>query len=269
MKRLILFFTLFLASFSLIYAQVTVTGTVSGSDGIPLIGVNISEQGTTNGTVTDINGDYSIQAASDATLVFSYTGFATQEVAVSGQTVIDVILTEGLNLNEVVVTALGIEREKSTLTYAQQTVDGDELTQARDINVLNSLSGRAAGVEVQKSSSGAGGSTRVVLRGDKSLNGNSEPLFVIDGIPMANTRGGQPGMWDGVDGGDGISQLNPDDIESISVLRGSNAAALYGSQGANGVVLITTKSGKEGKARVSVSTGLTFENILLKPESSI
>ena len=247
-------------------AQNTITGLVTSSSGEPLIGVSILEAGTTNGTVSDLDGNYTITVADDASLVFSYTGHTTQTVEVAGQSSINVILESGVALDEVVVTALGIEREKSTLTYAQQTVDGNELMKARDVNFLNSLSGRAAGVEIKKSSSGAGGSTRVVLRGDKSLSGNSEPLFVIDGIPLANTRGGQPGMWDGVDGGDGISQLNPDDIESISILRGSNAAALYGSQGANGVVLITTKSGQEGQAKVSFSTGLTFENVLLKPD---
>ena len=245
----------------------TITGTVSDEDGETLIGVNILEKGTTNGTVSDIDGNYSLAVSgSDAVLVFSYTGFTAQEVAVAGRTAIDVSLLEGLAFDEVVVTALGIEREQSSLTFAQQTVDGTELLQARDINFLNSLSGRAAGVEIKKSASGPGGSTRVVLRGDKSLNGSSDPLFVIDGIPMANNRGGQPGMWGGFDAGDGMSQLNPDDIESITVLKGSNAAALYGSQGANGVVLITTKQGEEGPAKVSVSSGITFENVLLKPD---
>lgn len=244
-----------------------ITGTVTDTDGEVLIGVNILEKGTSNGTITDVDGAYSITVGSaDAVLVFSYTGYSPQEVAVSGRSVVDLSLDQGVLFDEVVVTALGIEREESSLTFAQQTVDGAELLQARDINFLNSLSGRAAGVEIKKSASGPGGSTRVVLRGDKSLNGNSDPLFVIDGIPMANNRGGQPGMWGGFDSGDGMSQLNPDDIESITVLRGSNAAALYGSQGANGVVLITTKQGKEGPAKVSVSSGITFENILLKPD---
>ncbi|MEZ5042741.1 MAG: SusC/RagA family TonB-linked outer membrane protein [Saprospiraceae bacterium] len=263
--------TLLLAIFCLcltgnVWSQ-TVRGTVTSAEGETLIGVNILEKGTSNGTITDIDGSYSINiSSSEAVLVFSYTGFTPEEVAVAGRTTVDVSLVQGIAIDEIVVTALGIEREKSSLTFAQQTVDGTDLLKARDINFLNSLSGRAAGVEIKKSSSGPGGSTRVVLRGDKSLSGNSEPLFVIDGIPMANNRGPQPGMWDGVDGGDGMSQINQDDIESITVLKGSNAAALYGSQGANGVVLITTKSGQEGKAKVSVSSGLTMENILLKPD---
>lgn len=267
MKKHTLLLTIFcLLTVGSLWSQ-TVTGTVTSSSGETLIGVNIMEKGTNNGTITDIDGTYSLTlSSSDPVLLFSYTGFTAQEIPVAGQSVIDVTLAEGIAIDEIVVTALGIEREKSSLTYAQQTVEGTELLQARDINFLNSLSGRAAGVEVQKSSSGAGGSTRIVLRGDQSLSGNSEPLFVIDGIPMANNRGGQPGMWGGFDGGDGISQLNPDDIESISILRGANAASLYGSQGANGVILITTKSGSEGRAKVNVSTGITFENILLKPD---
>lgn len=265
-NQLLCLLFMLLVSATSVWAQQQVSGKVIDTDGQPLIGVNILERGTANGTITDLDGNYAISVAQGAILVFSYTGYTVQEIALNGQSTVNVTLESGIALDEVVVTALGIEREKSSLTYAQQTVGGDELLKARDINFLNSLSGRAAGVEIQKSSSGAGGSTRIVLRGDKSLSGNSEPLFVIDGIPMANTRGGQPGMWDGVDGGDGISQLNPDDIESISILRGSNAAALYGSQGANGVVLITTKSGAEGKAKVSVSSGLTFENVLLKPD---
>lgn len=249
-----------------VMAQRSVSGTVTSEDGAPLIGVNVLVKGTTSGTVTDLDGKYTVNVPDNAVLEFSYTGYTTQEVSVADQSVVDVTLAEGIALGEVVVTALGIEREKSSLTFAQQSVDGTELLEARDINFLNSLSGKAAGVEIRKSSSGPGGSTRVVLRGDKSLSGSSDPLFVIDGIPMANNRSGQPGMWGGFDGGDGMSQINPDDIESITILRGSNAAALYGSQGANGVVLITTKEGKEGPAKVSVSTGITFENIMLKPD---
>src|SRR5690606_32616217 len=126
------------------------------------------------------------------------------------------------------------------------------------INFLNSINGKTAGVEIKKSSSGAGGSTKIVLRGNKSLNGDSTPLFVIDGVPMANNRGGQPGMWGGTDTGDGLSAINPDDIASISILRGANAAMLYGSAGANGVVLITTKQGEAGKTVISLNTGITF-----------
>lgn len=249
-------------------ADVALSGKVLDENAQPLPGVNITIKGTSSGALTDIDGNFKISVPGPETiLIFSYVGYIAQEVVVGSQTTIDINLElDAKQLDELVVTALGIEREASTLTYAQQTVDGGEITKARDINFLNSLSGRTAGVEIKKSSSGPGGSTRVLLRGDKSLTGDSQPLFVIDGIPMANNRGGQPGMWGGVDGGDGMSQINPDDIESISILKGSNAAALYGSQGANGVVLITTKKGKSGAAKVNFSTGLTFESVLLKPD---
>ncbi|MEQ6120855.1 SusC/RagA family TonB-linked outer membrane protein [Reichenbachiella sp. MALMAid0571] len=249
-------------------ADISISGKVLDENSQGLPGVNITVKGLAQGALTDIEGNFKISVPDgSAVLVFSYVGYIAQEVTVGSQTSINISMElDAQQLDELVVTALGIEREASTLTYAQQTVDGDEITKARDINFLNSLSGRTAGVEIKKSSGGPGGSTRVLLRGDKSLTGDSQPLFVIDGIPMANNRGGQPGMWGGVDGGDGMSQINPDDIESISVLKGSNAAALYGSQGANGVVIITTKKGKSGAAKVQFSSGFTFESVLLKPD---
>lgn len=248
--------------------EITVKGTITDVNGNPIPGVNIIEKGTTNGVISNLNGNYTITVSSpNVVLSYSFIGFITKEVEVESQNVIDVTLEEDiLALDEVVVTALGIKREEKTLTYSNQTVDGDELVKTRDVNFMNSLSGKAAGIEIKKSSSGAGGSTRVVLRGSKSLSTDSEPLYVIDGIPMVNNKGGQPEMWGGTDQGDGISQLNPDDIESINILKGSNAAALYGSQGANGVVLITTKSGKEGETKVTLNSGVTFENVMLLPE---
>lgn len=267
-KRLLKLTCLFILLSVSVYAQ-RVTGKVTAAtDGSPMPGVSVLVKGTSTGTATDASGAFALNVSdANGTLVFSFIGYVTQEVQLQGRSDINVSLAEdATQLSEVVVTALGIEREAKSLSYAQQTVDGGQLTQARDINILNSLSGRAAGVDIKKSSSGPGGSTKIVLRGNKSLSGNSEPLFVIDGIPMANNKGSQPGMWGGWDGGDGMSQINPDDIESISVLRGSNAAALYGSQGANGVVLITTKKGKEGAAKVEFSTGATFESVLKKPD---
>ena len=266
MRKLLFFLSVFLLTGSA-YAQLTVTGTVSDKDGSSLPGVSIVQKGTNNGTITDVNGKYSINVPGDATLLFSFVGMKTVEEPVNDRGNINITLLPGdVDLSEVVVTALGIKRDEKTLSYAQQTVNSEELTKVRDLNFVNSLSGKAAGVEIKKSSSGAGGSTKIVLRGSKSLSGNSEPLFVIDGIPMVNHKGGQPGMWGGTDQGDGISQLNPDDIESVSILKGSNAAALYGSQGANGVVLITTKSGAAGKTTVNVNSGITFESVMLLPE---
>ena len=267
-KKLLLFFVLVFGAYPLLAQSKTVTGTVTdATDGSPLPGVNVLVQGTTTGSQTDFDGNYSIEAESGNVLVFSFLGMKTQSVTVGASNTINVSMQEDAEqLGEVVVTALGIKREEKTLTYAQQTVRADELTATRDPNFMNSISGKAAGVEIKKSSSGAGGSTRIVLRGNKSLSGDSSPLFVIDGIPMANNKGGQPGMWGGVDSGDGLSAINPDDIESISILKGSNAAVLYGSQGANGVVVITTKAGKSGKTTVSLNSGYTFEHYLELPD---
>lgn len=271
MRKSLLFFICFLLLISVFeaQAQTRVSGTVtSGEDNSAIPGVSVLLQGTSTGTVTDVDGNYSISVTGDnPTIVFTSVGFEAVAEEVNGRSTIDVVLMPNLQqLGEVVVTALGIEREQRGLSYAQQTVDSEELRNARDINFMNSLAGKAAGINIQKNSAGAGGSTKIVLRGNKSLTGDSQPLFVIDGIPMANNKGSQPGMWGGNDEGDGLSQLNPDDIASISVLRGANAAALYGSQGANGVVVITTKKGQKGKAQVTLNTGVTFENILVKPE---
>ncbi len=270
-KRIKLF--LYVASFmfcaNLQAQNITISGTVlSSEDNSAIPGVNVLIKNSNEGTTTDLDGKYSLSVpGSEAFLIFSSVGYNTVEVQVGNRSVIDLTMTQDVTqLSEIVVTALGIERDEKSLSYAQQTVDADEMMEARDVNFLNALNGRAAGVQISKSGSGAGGSTRIVLRGNKSLSGNSEPLFVIDGIPMANNKTSQPGMWGGTDGGDGMSQINPDDIESISILKGSNAAALYGSQGANGVVIITTKKGKKGAAKLSLSTGITFENVMQMPE---
>lgn len=265
---MLVFLVLVLGTHPLIAQTKTVSGNVTAAtDNTPLPGVNVLVQGTTNGTQTDFDGNYAIEVAEGGVLVFSYIGTASQSVTVGSSNTINVSMEEDASqLDEVVVTALGIKRKEKTLTYAQQTVSSEEITKTRDVNFLNSINGKTAGVEIKKSSSGAGGSTKVVLRGNKSLNGDSTPLFVIDGIPLANNRGGQPGMWGGTDSGDGLSALNPDDIASISVLRGANAAMLYGSAGANGVILITTKQGKAGKTTVSFNSGITFESIIELPD---
>lgn len=247
-------------------AQQAVTGIVTDEDGVPLPGATIVVLETNDGATSDFDGNYSISAAEGLTIEISFVGYESQKIVVNADADYNVSLVEGNALDEIVVTALGIKRSEKTLTYASQSVSSEDLTQARDMNFANSLNGRAAGVEIRKSSSGAGGSTRIVLRGNKSLNGDSQPLIVIDGIPMVNNRGSQPGMWSGVDSGDGLSQINPDDIESINILKGANASVLYGSQGANGVILITTKSGEEGDTKVTVNSGITFENIVKLPE---
>ncbi|HVW97142.1 MAG TPA: SusC/RagA family TonB-linked outer membrane protein [Mucilaginibacter sp.] len=245
----------------------TMQGPIKGvvkdaSTGESLIGVSVSVKGTTNGTQTDVNGTFTLNVNQGDVLVFSYIGYITQEVTVGADATISVSLQpDAKQLQEVVVTALGISRESKTLSYGVQTVKGTELTDVPDASLVNSLSGKIAGAQITKSSSGVGGSTKVVLRGNKSINGDNNALYVIDGIPMPRNLSGQlNSVFGGQDRGDAIENLNPDDIESISVLPGSASAALYGSQGSNGVILITTKKGKAGKPLVSFSSNTTFEN---------
>jgi TonB-dependent SusC/RagA subfamily outer membrane receptor len=181
-------------------------------------------------------------------LVFSYVGFTSQEVAVNGQTSISIKLAdENQSLSAVVVTALGIKKERKALTYSVTQIAGEELTKAREINLGNALTGRIAGVNASGTATGPGGSTRVVIRGNGSLNGDNQPLYVVNGIPINNSNQGNPGTFGGIDRGDGLISINPDDIETMSVLKGGTAAALYGSRAANGVILITTKSGRNQK----------------------
>ncbi len=267
-KRLYLIMIVLFASFSGVLAQVKVSGTVTDPDGISMPGVSVVQKGTTNGTTTDADGKYAVSvSAASAVLQFSFVGMTPVSEAINGRSVINVkMAAESVGINEVVVTALGIQREKKTLTYASQQVSGEELRKASNNNFMEALSGKAAGIDIKTSNSGAGGSTKAVLRGDKSLMGLSEPLYVIDGIPMVNNKGGQPGSYGGTDGGDGLSQINPADIESLNVLKGANASILYGSQGANGVVLITTKKGKSEKTTVTVNSSTMLESVSGLPD---
>lgn len=250
------------------FAQVhTVRGTVvSSDDNATMPGVNIAVQGTQQGTSTDADGKYEINVAENAILVFSFTGYVTQQVQVAGRDVIDVQLEPRLlELEDVVVTAFGIEREKKALGYSVTEVSGSDLTKAREVNLGDALQGRVAGVNVSNIGTGVAGSSRVIIRGNVSLSGNNEPLYVIDGVPIDNTQLGSAGMWGGSDWGDGLTSLNPDDIASINVLKGGTAAALYGSRASNGVVLITTKSGG-GEAQqgigVELNSNFTVDNFI-------
>lgn len=251
-------FVFCLFAFQSIQAQTTVKGVVTDAkSGGALPGVNIIVKGTTNGVASDFDGKYSINVPSKSTiLVFSYLGFVTKEVAVSEQTTIDVALVEDAEqLGEVVVTALGIKREKKSLTYSAQTVSVGELSEARSLNVANSLSGKVAGLNFSTTGSGVGSSSRITLRGNRSLTGNNQPLYVIDGVPIDNTVSSPSTDIGGTTSFDGISNINPEDIQSLTVLKGPSAAALYGSRASNGVIVITTKSGSTGgKARISVSS---------------
>lgn len=200
---------------------------------------------TRTGTFTDVNGRYTISVPADGnTLVVNYTGYATQEIALGASNVLDVVLKAGIQADETVVTALNINRSEKSLGYAVEKIHGSELTNVRDANIVNQLAGRAAGVSVVGSSGNLGGSSRILIRGVRSINGENQPLFVVDGVPMDNsnfTTNNQRRGGGGYDYGNSIQDINPDDVESISVLKGQAAAALYGSRGMNGVIMITTK----------------------------
>lgn len=242
----------------------TLTGTVTdASDGMPIPGVNVYDKATNAGVTTDLDGNYSISVTNSSVLVFSFIGYNSQEYEVGNRSSLDVVLQGDVSdLAEVVVTALGIEKERRSLAYSISEVKGDDLIEAREINLGDQLQGRIAGVNVSNIGSGVAGSSRVVIRGNTSLTGNNQPLYVIDGVPMDNSQLGSAGMWGGVDWGDGLSSLNPDDIESLSVLKGNTAAALYGSRASNGVVLITTKKGtKRQGIGVEVNSQYTAERI--------
>ena len=246
-----------------------VTGRVVDSAGEPLIGATIMVEGTKEGAVTDIDGNFTINTTSKAKLVISYVGYTTQTIPVGDKTTIDVTLKEVANtMNEVVVTALGIKRAEKALSYNVQSVGSNELTRNKDANFVNSLNGKVAGVSISKSASGVGGATRVIMRGAKSIEGDNNVLYVIDGIPIFNFSGGRDSgiMGEGRVSSEGIADFNPEDIESISVLAGPSAAALYGSNAANGAILITTKKGKEGRVDISFSSSADFSSPLLMPE---
>ncbi|MCU0339879.1 MAG: SusC/RagA family TonB-linked outer membrane protein [Spirosomaceae bacterium] len=227
----------------------TLTGVVKDKDSQPVPGINVLLKGTNRGTSTDGDGAFKITAPASGTLVFSSVGYATQEIPFSGSSaVINVsMVTDDRTLNEVVVTALGIKKDERKLTYATQQIATKTFSQARELNVANSLAGRVAGLDIARSSSGLGGSTRVVLRGDRSITGNNGALIVIDGVPMDNSNFSPGNANGGRDGGDGLSSVNPDDIESMNVLRGAAATALYGARAANGALIINTKKGAARK----------------------
>ncbi|HLT07702.1 MAG TPA: SusC/RagA family TonB-linked outer membrane protein [Cyclobacteriaceae bacterium] len=252
-------------------ADVTVKGRVTEENGSPMPGVTVSVPGTAIGTATDLNGEYTLSVPEGSTLVFSFIGFVSQSIEVGGKSVIDVVLIEDTaSLDEVVVTALGIQRDKKALTYATGELKGDDLLNARETNLGTALSAKIAGVQVTTAASGMSGSSRVVIRGNSSLSGNSQPLYVIDGVPIDNSNRrslGSQTFATGVDGGDGISNINPNDIESVTVLKGPNGAALYGQLGANGVILITTKSGgKNRKTNIQYSGSFSVGSALVEPD---
>lgn len=242
--------------------NIIVRGKVTAEDESPLGSVSVRVKGSNEGTTTDSHGNYTLSVPENSILVFTYVGHITQEIAVNNRTMINVTLQNELqSLSEVVVTALGIKREAKSLTYATQRVSSDEITKVKDPSFMNALAGKAAGVVITKGSAGPGASTRVILRGNKSITGNNQPLYVIDGIPMNNTSSSSSNtLFSQQDFGDAISNLNQDDIENIEILKGASAAALYGSQAANGVILVTTKRGAVGSSKVDFSSTLSVEN---------
>eukprot|EP01133_Synstelium_polycarpum_P003175 gene3175-3628_t len=259
-----------------VYAQKNISGTVKDAAGVPIPAVSVLVKGTKNGVSTDANGKYTISAAPGNTLVFRYIGYKVQEAVVGTAGTINITLQDDNNsLNEVVVTALGIKREKKALGYALQEVKGETLVEAREPNLVNTLSGKVAGLQVTRSSNGPAGSSKITLRGNNSLTGDNQPLIVVDGIPVNNFTGSYntKGIANNdyfnppTDMGNGMSDINPEDIESVTVLKGPAASALYGSRAGNGVIMITTKSGKAQKGLgITVSSSFGLENPFSKPK---
>ena len=253
---------------------VVVKGVVCDAQGEAIVGVNIIEKGTMNGVTTDRRGKFSLEIDLHGTLIVSFVGYRTRIIPVEGRT--DFVITlehDYILLDDVIVTALGLQKKESALSYAAIQVDKDELVRVKNPNMIVALMGKVAGMQVNRSSSGMGGAVKVVMRGNRSVAGNNQPLYVIDGVPMLNESSEQPytaigGTADAGnrDAGDGISNLNPEDIESISILKGAPAAALYGTQAANGVILITTKKGLAGKQEVAFTSSVAFDKAMMLPK---
>lgn len=241
---------------NVVQQQVNITGFVSDVSG-PIIGASIVEKGTSNGTISDFDGKFSLNVEPGKVLVISYMGYKTREVTATKDLMNIVLVEDNQMLSEVVVTALGIKRERKALGYGIAEVKGESLNKAKETNVINSMAGRVPGLVVSQTASGPSGSTRVILRGSTEMTGNNQPLYVIDGVPLDNTNYGSAGTYGGFDLGDGISGVNPDDIENISVLKGPAASALYGSRASHGVILITTKKADKGE-KFSIEYNGTF-----------
>ena len=271
MQRFIHVLALVCAAAGLALAQTPISGTITDAAGEGLIGASILVEGTTTGTVTDFDGAFSITVPEGGeNLLVSYTGYATQTVPLTGATTYDIVMQEGVQLSDVVVTALGISRDEKSLGYAVAQVSGDDVTKTQENNVVSSLSGRVAGAQITNNNSGLGGSANIILRGATSVTGSNKPLFVVDGVPIANdnNNGANASVAaSGRDYGNTANDINPADIASISVLKGGAAAALYGSRASNGVILITTKSGSARKGLgISVNSGVTFNNVAVLPD---
>lgn len=265
----LIFWVLLLSGFSALQAQ-TVTGTVVDGSGTPLIGASLLVEGTSTGTVTDLDGNFTLTIPANAeVIVATYTGFETIRVpVVPGQEVYDVTMLEAaIGLDQVVVTAQGIERSKRDLGYSVSTISGDDVSTVRETNIVNSLQGKVSGVQITQQSGNLGGSSKILIRGVNSLSGNNNPLWVVDGVPIfdSNIATGSR-ITGGFDTGNRAQDINPDDIESISVLKGANAAALYGSRAANGAIIVTTKKGSGGRAQITFNSTYRADEILRTPD---
>ncbi len=238
-----------------------ITGKVTDEKGEPLAGATVSIKGTTQGAITSADGNFTLSIPNDqAVIIVSYVGYNKKEVTVGTQTVVNVSLAanDG-NLQEVVVTALGVSKEARTIGYAVSTINAEVMTKARETNIGNSLAGRVAGLSVRGTSGGPGGTSKLLLRGMPSMNSGGAPLIIINGVPMDNTQRGSAGEWGGADGGDGLGNLNPDDIENMTVLKGQSASALYGARASNGVILVTTKKGRKGEFSVDYNLNYAMD----------
>mgnify|MGYP001604708618 CR=1 FL=1 len=264
-KHALLFLLMLFCLVNVYGQETTVKGVVnSAEDGSPIPGVSVVVQGTGTGTQTDSRGRYSLRVPNpNQTLVFSYTGMVTYTAELQGKSTLDIRMEQASNqLSDVVVTAFGIKRAARNLGYSVQVVGGEQVSKAKELNVINSLSGQVAGVQVNPSAAGPAGSSFVVIRGNSSLTGTNQPLYVVDGVPIDNETLGTPSLFGGQrDFGDGIGGINPDDIESVSVLKGPAAASLYGARGAHGVIVITSKRGRAGKMAINYNNNTTVETL--------
>lgn len=266
-----MFYLLISFGFS-VMAQESVTGTVSNSDGQPLVGASVIVKGTTVGTLTDDNGKYSIIVPAGSNILLSrYTGYGLVEMEINGRKTVDFQLTEDLVLDEVIITALGIAKEAKTLGYGVDKIEGEDLTKARSTNIVNALQGKVTGVNIGNTDGNLGGSSKIIIRGATSLSGNNDPLWVVDGVPINNDQFVSNGsrITGNRDFGNGASVINPDDVETMSILKGAAATALYGSRAAAGAILITTKSGKsnlDGSTRIEVSSSYRVDDLFVRPK---
>ena len=258
MKKLSLILAMVISTISLAFAQRTVTGTITDAKSDPLVGASVLVKGTTTGTITDVDGKYSLSVPAGATtLSYSFTGFQTQDIALGASSVIDISMVESV-LQELVVTALGISKQSKALGYATQQVSGDNLKESNTTNIVDALNGKVAGAQITSSSGALGASSRIVIRGQTSLDGNNQALFVVDGLRMDNSEFGTEGSTTGVAQSNRAIDLNASDIESITVLKGAAASALYGIDGARGVIVVTTKKGNKKGKGLSVEYNTTY-----------